>query len=203
MPLFERRSSRPVVPRRRNTVHWLKEWTVPVVGGVTPLLLIAINVAAFIVNHLSEFRWTVAVMSFVSGMMLNTYFALNIYRVIQRRWPDWPPVHPRNEELAVVLGMGVVTVLSFVLAWLSYRGLEDARQLPDKFTFIYGAVGMGSLIISKVFFDRDRERYARRAIPAPPRRTVGAPAQGGPPPPPPPATSNQPGYTPPRYLPPS
>lgn len=136
---------------------FLKRWTIPVVGGVTPVGLMVINVAVFLVKHLDQFRWAIAVLAFLSGMMLNSYMALNVYRFIQRRFPGFPPVQPQNEELAVALGMGAVTVITFVLAYETYQGLTP-DQLPGGFTFVYGAFQIASVVVVKLFFDRERAR---------------------------------------------
>lgn len=199
MPLLRHRPAPPLAPRKRSLVENLRMWTILVVSGVTPLLLIAINVAAYIINHLSEFRWTVAVMSFVSGMCLNTWWVLNIYRTVQRRRPDWSLFNPRNEDILVVAAMLSVTIFTFILAWLTYRQLEDPAKLPDPLTFVYGVLGVILVIRAKIFFDRDRERKLLDAARARPVGTV-------PPPPPQPGSAGvatQPQYQPPRYLPPS
>ena len=182
----------PITRRRlAGLLGFLKKWTIPVVAGVTPVGLMVINIAYFLVKHLEQFRWAIAVMAFLSGMMLNTYVGLNIYRFVQRRFPDFTLVQQRNEELMVALGMGVITVLTFVLAYFTYQGLT-ADQLPGGFTFIYGTFQIASAVVIKVFFDRDRERFSTR-------RKDGGPARGAQP-----ARSQPPTPgAPPTYLPPS
>lgn len=177
MPLGLRSHTSPTSPRRRRGVlAFLKRWTIPVIGGVTPVGLMVINIAAFLVKHLDQFRWAIAILAFMSGMMLNSYMGLNVYRFIQRRFPDFPPVQPRNEELAVALGMGVITVITFVLAYETYQGLT-ADQLPGGFTFIYGAIQIASVIVVKLFFDRERERRDRQSTsPSPPQPTTPPPS---------------------------
>ena len=201
MPVL-RRADRARAPRRRWGQLAVR-WIVPIVGGVTPVLLIAINVAAFMVKHLDQFRWTISVLAFLSGMMLNTYLALKIYRFLQRRIDAIPAVNEANEEYVIVLGMGLVTVLSFVLAWLCYRGLEDPNSLPNGFTFWYGFVQIALPFGYKVIFDWDRSSAGRRrGLEPAPGRGVGA-AAGAPPAGSPPPTPTQAGYTPPPWLPPS
>jgi hypothetical protein len=178
--------------RRRRIGRFLKKWAIPVVGGVTPVGLMVINIAAFLVKHLDQFRWAIAVLAFLSGMMLNTYVGLNLYRWVQRRVPDFALVKQQNEELMVAVGMGVITVITFVFAYLTYVNLT-VDNIPGGFTFVYGTVQIATAVVIKVFFDRDRDRH-RTPAPA----TGRTPAQ----PPSPPARPSG-GYTPPPYLPPS
>lgn len=188
------RQTAPTVPlsRRRRIGRFLKKWTIPVVGGVTPVGLMVINIAAFLVKHLDQFRWAIAVLAFLSGMMLNTYVGLNLYRWVQRRAPDFALVKQQNEELMVAVGMGVITVITFVFAYLTYVNLT-VDNIPGGFTFVYGTVQIATAVVIKLFFDRDRDRH-RTPAPA----TSRSPAQ----PPSPPARPSG-GYTPPPYLPPS
>ena len=194
MPLL-RRADRTGAPRRQWGRLALR-WIVPIVGGVTPVLLIAINVAAFMVKHLDQFRWTITVLAFLSGMMLNTYLALKIYRFAQRRLPGVPVVNEHNEEIVIVIGMGVITVFTFILAWLCYRGLENPNDLPNGFTFFYGFFQIALPFGYKLFFDWDRGR-GRRAEGSDRRRVQAAQ------PAPPQASTTPAGYTPPPWLPPS
>ena len=71
-------------------VRGLKRWTIPIIGALTPLALIVVNIAVFIVDNLTQFRWTITILAFVSGLMLNSWTALNIYRVLQAA-PAGPP----------------------------------------------------------------------------------------------------------------
>ena len=201
MALLRRRDRSAAPGEKRHWGRLAARWIVPIVGGITPVLLIAINVAAFMVKHLDQFRWTIAVLAFLSGMMLNTYLALKIYRFLQRRISAIPQVNEGNEEYVIVIGMGAVTVFSFILAYLSYKGLEDPNGLPNAFTFWYGFLQIALPFGYKIFFDWDRTSAGRRrgvtagadAVTSQPAAT---PAPAAPP-------SGQPGYTPPPWLPPS
>jgi hypothetical protein len=180
------------VSRGRRTGHFLKKWAIPVVGGVTPVGLMVINIAAFLVKHLDQFRWFIAVLAFLSGMMLNTYVGLNLYRWVQRRIPDFALVKQQNEELMVAVGMGVITVITFVFAYLTYVNLT-VDNIPGGFTFVYGTAQIATAVIIKLFFDRDRDKH-RTPAPATNRTQTQPPS--------PPARPSG-GYTPPPYLPPS
>jgi hypothetical protein len=156
MPFGRRRTVDRVIedPERHGLGPWLKRWTIPIIGAVTPLALIVVNIAAFIVDHLTQFRWTITILAFVSGIMLNSWTALNIYRVLQARRPDHPVVHERNQEVVLVVGMGLVIILAFVTALFCYLGLSNAKDLPNGLTFFTGFFAMAVPILLRAAFRR-------------------------------------------------
>jgi len=171
----------------RGLGPFFKRWTIPVIGAITPVGLIVVNIAAF-----------------VSSMMLNSWFALNLYRVVQRRRPDHSLVQDRNQEMVLVGGVGVVIIASFLAALFCYLGLNDPKSLPNAPTFLSGAVAIAIPIVAQGFFSRARGTRRPGNGPDPrvtpgPRGTPGGGTQSQ-------SQSQshtQTGYTPPRYLPPS
>ena len=202
--MFGRRTSRQADDGPRGLVPFLKRWTIPIVGAVTPVGLIVVNIAAFIVKHLSEFRWSITVAAFVSSMMLNSWMGINVFRVLQRRRPDHPWVQERNQELVLVAGVAVVIVLSVLAALFCYWGLNDPNSLPNGATFFSGAVAIALPIVLQGVFARGRgtrNAAVDARVTSGPR---GNPSLPSPPPAPPAATpGSSSGYNPPRYLPPS
>jgi len=168
--------------RRGSAQAFFKRWTIPTIGAVTPIGLIVVNIAAFIDHHLAEFRWTIAVLAFVSGMMLNSWAALSIYRVAKRRLPRNVLVQESNQELVLVLGMGLVIISAFLSALFCYRGLNDERELPNKLTFITGVVSILTPILLQAFFNRALGRGGTSSRGHAPGHDLMPP-----PPPPPPA----------------
>jgi hypothetical protein len=160
MPFGRRRSPAVVVddPEPHGLGPWLKRWTIPIIGALTPLALIVVNIAAFIVEHLTQFRWTITILAFVSGIMLNSWTALNIYRVLQARRPDHPVVHERNQEVVLVVGMGAVIVLAFITALFCYLGLSDPKNLPNGLTFFTGFFAAAIPIFLRAAFRRGAPR---------------------------------------------
>jgi chromate transport protein ChrA len=192
--MLGRRSSRQVDDRPHGLLPFVKRWTIPIIGAITPVGLIVVNIAAFIVKHLAEFRWSITVAAFVSSMMLNSWFAINVYRIVQRRRPDHSLVQERNQEMVLVGGVAVVIVFSALAALFCYWGLNDPKSLPNAATFVSGALAIVIPIVLQAVFGRDARRARRadtRITPGP----RGTPAGGAATPP------SQ--YTPPRYLPPS
>lgn len=145
--------------RRRD---FLKRWTIPIIGALTPVGLIVVNISIFIAKHLPEFRWGIAILAFVSSLMLNSWAGLNIYRTLQRRRPDHALVHERNQEIVLVLGMLVIIITAFLTALFCYVGLSSEAQLPNGMTFITGVVAVLVPIVLQAFFRgsirRDRSR---------------------------------------------
>lgn len=169
--------------RRRD---FLKRWTIPIVGAVTPLGLIVVNISVFIAKHLPEFRWTIAILAFVSSLMLNSWAGLNIYRTFQRRKPGHPLVHERNQEIVLVLGMLLIIIAAFLTALFCFLGLSSEAELPNGVTFITGVVAVLVPIVLQAFFRgavrRDRTRTPATSVaglPTPPS------SQAQPPPAPP------------------
>jgi hypothetical protein len=205
--MLRRRSSRPADAGPHGLVPFFKRWTIPIIGAITPVGLIVVNIAAFIVKHLSEFRWSITAAAFVSSMMLNSWMAVNVYRVLQRRRPEHPWVQERNQELVIVGGVGVVIITSVLAALFCYWGLSDANSLPNGATFFSGALAILLPILLQAVFARGRGARSARGGDAVQSRVNpgprGTPSSLPPPPGPPVAPETSSGYTPPRYLPPS
>lgn len=144
---FRRRlgSAVPEPPDRGHGIApFLKRWTIPIIGALTPVGLIAVNISVFVVKNLNQFRWGITILAFVSGLLLNSWAALNIYRVFQRRRPDHSLVADRNQELVLVGGMLIVIIAAFLTALFCYLGLSSEANLPNGVTFI---TGIGAVLI--------------------------------------------------------
>jgi hypothetical protein len=164
MPFGRRRSQDRLdaEPERRGLGGFLKRWTIPIIGAITPLALIVVNISVFIVKNLSEFRWTIAILAFVSGLMLNSWAGLNIYRMLQQRAPDHSLVHERNQEVVLVAGMLVVIIAAFVTALFCYLGLSSYNNLPNGLTFVTGVLAAAVPILLRAAFHRGVPRGRSR-----------------------------------------
>ncbi|MHB8717392.1 MAG: hypothetical protein ACYDAC_00660 [Candidatus Dormibacteria bacterium] len=145
---------------RRDAGSALRRWTIPAIGALTPVGLIVVNIAAFIVHHLDQFRWSISVLAFVSGLMLNSWTALKIYRVARLRWPHHALLEDRNQEVVLVGGIAIITVIAFVTALFCYRGLSNAADLPNGTTFITGVVAILIPVTLQAIFSRIERRQA-------------------------------------------
>lgn len=177
----------------QRALNWLKRWAIPLIGGITPVALIVINIAVWINDHIGQLRLWVAIAAFISGMMFNSWLGLSIYRWVQRRHPQWALMHETNQEVMLVVGMGLITLVTFLTSLSLYLGLHDAQALPNAWTLWYGIIQIAYPFILKVYVDRDQRRKAA-AVQAGVAPDAGRPAQ--PPPPgwdgaPPPGTLHQ------------
>ena len=150
------------VPEPPDRVHglapFLKRWTIPIIGALTPVGLIAVNISVFVVKNLAEFRWGITILAFVSGLLLNSWAALNIYRTFQRRRPQHALVAERNQELVLVGGMLIVIVAAFLTALFCYLGLSSEANLPNGVTFIMGVSAVLIPILLQGIFRRTVRR---------------------------------------------
>ncbi len=126
-----------------------------------------------------------------------------MYRALRARYPSHPLLQDSNQELLLVVSMLVIIVLSFISGYFCYQGLGDASNLPNRLTFITGAVAIATPILLVRLFDHLKQRSQGQRRPPFASRDRETP----PPPPAPPTESSasaSSGYTPPpRYLPPS
>jgi len=182
--IFRRRQRQEAPAPRQGYLAQARRLTIPIIGAVTPIGLIVVNVAAFIVHHLTEFRWTITVLAFVSSIMLNSWVGLNIHRVIAQRRPDHPLVQERNQEVVLVGGLGVVIVIAFLTALFCYLGLSSEADLPNGVTFITGAAAILLPFAAQAAFRQATRRRRPDRTQAP--YTPGVPERQPPGPPLPP-----------------
>ncbi len=126
----------------RKTRRKVGDIVIPVVGGITPIAILIVNIAEFIAHHLAEFRWTISVLAFVSGVMLNSWAALAIYRVLKNRVPDNPLVADRNQELMFMVVMFIVILVAAVTAVLCYIGLQNPKDLPNGISVVTASLAL-------------------------------------------------------------
>src|ERR1700688_3519217 len=149
-------------PERTGAGAALKRWTIPVIGALTPTALIVVNISIFIAKNLTEFRWTISILAFVSGLMLNSWAGLNIYRMLQQRRPDHAIVSERNQEIVLVAGMAVIILAAFLTALFCYLGLEK-NNLPNGLTFFTGVFAAAIPILLRAAFHRGTRRGRNRS----------------------------------------
>ena len=141
------------VRRRRGGLRY---WIFPVIGGLTPTALIIVNIAAFIVHNLNTLRLIIAVMAFVSGMMLNSWAGLSVYRWFKKRYREHPMVHDSNQDVVLISGMAIIIIVSGLTAWFCYNGLSQEKNLPNSQTFLLGVVSILIPIVLRIFFDKSQ-----------------------------------------------
>jgi MFS family permease len=161
-----------------------RAWMLAALALITPLGLILVNVAAYVMGHLAGFRVGVTASAVVSTIVLNGIAAITAYRYGVARWPDWseaPRPQPLIPRLSVWLlaprrRQAVMVEVIFILVFaatvggeLTYHGLSDPRQLPNWSTFLGGLAGLVlalPLILAALYRRgtgrRERRRYRTR-----------------------------------------
>ncbi len=195
MPLFRARPELPASIRTRP--GRLRRWLIPGLGAITPVGLIVVNIAVFIVKNLAAFRWTITILAFVSGMMLNGWIGLKIYRLLQQRWRNSFLVSEMNQDIVLIGGMAVIIAASFITALFCYLGLASEKNLPNPETFLTGlfaiAVPFALQFIFQGLLGRRRQGGPSSGEPDGPVPAARGPLASRPlPPPPPPPFSRAP-----------
>jgi len=126
-----------------------------VVGVVTPIGILAVNAAAFVMRHLTEFRVGLAAAALVSGMLLNGLAAWAAIRFARR---NAPLLYAENRRVALAAAVLFVAVPSAIGAYWTYLGLVDPGQLPNRWG-VLASLGMLGLPFAVTYVDR---RYLRR-----------------------------------------
>ncbi|MGA8015145.1 MAG: hypothetical protein WCB85_04425 [Candidatus Dormiibacterota bacterium] len=184
--------SRPYLPGAQRRPSRLRRWVIPTLGAVTPVGLIVVNIAVFIVKHLVAFRWTIAILAFVSGMLLNTWIGLKIYRLIKTRFRDHFLVSEVNQDLVLIGGMSLIIAISFVTALFCYIGLSNENNLPNATTFLTGVLAILFPLGMQFIFERILGSGTPKGDAG---RPVSPLASQSLPPPPPPPISQPPART--------
>ena len=99
-----------------------------VVGLVTPLGVLAVNGSAYVMRHLPEFQYTLAVCAFVSNLSLQ---GLAVYVAIGHARRRWTPLYTEYRTAVIVLAAAGVLAWSLFGAYLTFISMRDPNRLPD------------------------------------------------------------------------
>jgi hypothetical protein len=162
-------------PRVTSTRAWL----LAALALITPLGLILVNLAAYVMAHLAAFRVGITASAIVSTIVLNGIAAIAAFRYGVARWPELSqdprpqPLVPRlmlwlfapERRRAIMAEAVFVLLLAAVLGGvLTYRGLSDPRALPNLSTLLGGLVGLvlALPLIVAAIYRRETSRSGRR-----------------------------------------
>ena len=121
---------------------------------ITPIGLLVVNAAAYIMVHLAEFRLAITFCAVVSTLVLNGLTAWLAYRIGAERWPDFWPVERRHRRIVLPILLLVLCAIAALAGWLTYRGLSDPRRLPNLQSFLAGVIGLAVPIFLGLSFGR-------------------------------------------------
>jgi hypothetical protein len=115
------------------TSRRLRELVLLSLGVVTPLGILAVNASAFVMVHLTEFRFGIAACAVLSGLVLNGLTAWWLLRMVSR---SAPPLY-RDYRMWAIAGAAVIVLVTAAAGgYLTYLGLRDPRRLPDALSVI-------------------------------------------------------------------
>lgn len=123
-----------------------------VVGVVTPLGILVVNAAAFVMRNLAQFRIGIAVCALISSLVLNGLTASWLLRLAGRRGIS---IYVQHRDWATVIATIIVIFSSVGAAIFTYIGMQDPKRLPDGLAvvtaLIYLVVPLAITYFSRVF----------------------------------------------------
>src|ERR1700674_3717790 len=111
----------------------LREGVLLAIGVLTPIGILAVNISAFVMVHLAQFRVGIAACALLSGLVLNGLTAWWLLRLASR---NAPPLFREYRTWAVGAAVLVVLLTAAAGGYLTYLGLRDPKRLPDALSVI-------------------------------------------------------------------
>jgi hypothetical protein len=116
-------------------------WVLLAVGIITPIGILVVNAAAFVMRNLAQFRIGIAVCALISSLVLNGLTASWLLRLARRRsiaiylqHPDWATIAATIVVIATSVGAAIFT----------YIGMSNPSRLPDGLAVL---TALGALLI--------------------------------------------------------
>src|ERR1700737_5191687 len=98
-----------------------------VVGIITPVGILVVNAAAFVMRNLQQFRIGIAICALISSLVLNGLTASWLLRLAGRRSIS---IYVQHQEWASVIATTVVLATSIGAAIFTYIGTATPSHLP-------------------------------------------------------------------------
>ena len=115
------------------TSRRFREAVLLVLGVITPIGILAVNLSAFVMGHLTAFRLVIAGCALVSGLVLNGLTAWWLLRLASR---NANPLYREYRTWAVGIATLIVVLTAAGGGYLTYLGLRDPTHLPDSLSMI-------------------------------------------------------------------
>ncbi len=163
----------------------VRESVLLTLGVVTPVGILAVNISAFVMVHLTQFRIGIAACALLSGLVLNGLTAWWLLRLASR---NAPPLYREYRLWAIGVAVLIVALTAAGGGYLTYLGMRDPKRLPDTLSMVVATFML--LLPLAVTFAGRRMAGMGGIIPVDepatrekPRRTSpsGRPLRGGPP----------------------
>jgi D-alanyl-lipoteichoic acid acyltransferase DltB (MBOAT superfamily) len=128
-----------------------------VIGIVTPLGILAVNAAAFVMRNLAQFRIGIAICALISSLVLNGLTAAWLLRLATRREIA---LYTQHRDWATIIATIIVIGSSVGAAVFTYLGLNDPSHLPNGLAVLtaLGAllIPLGITYLSRIFAGTSR-----------------------------------------------
>jgi hypothetical protein len=98
------------------------------VGASTPIGILAVNLSAYVMQHLSQFAVGIAVCALLSGLSLN---GLTAWAILQRAERFVPQLFAEYRIWLATVAVLVVLVTAVVGAYLTFLSMQNPRLLPN------------------------------------------------------------------------
>ncbi len=108
--------------------HRVLDIALAAIGVSAPIGLLAVNGAAFVIQHLAEFRLAIGIAAVASGLALS---GLTAHTVMGRVAVYMPNLYGRYRRWMVVAAAVSVLAWSLFGGWGAYQSMADTRTLPN------------------------------------------------------------------------
>jgi hypothetical protein len=98
------------------------------IGIAAPIGLLAVNGAAFVMQHLGQFRLAIGIAAVASGLALS---GLTARTVLGRVAAYMPRLYREYRRWMIAAAAVSVVAWSLFGGWGAYQSMEDARNLPN------------------------------------------------------------------------
>ena len=111
----------------------LRESVLLALGVLTPLGILAVNISAFVMTHLAQFRIGIAALALLSGLVLNGLTAWWLLRLASR---SAAPLFREYRLWAIGVAVLIVALTAAGGGYLTYLGMRDPKRLPDTLSMV-------------------------------------------------------------------
>ena len=139
-------------------IRRVRELLLVIIGVITPVGVLAVNASAFIMQHLGEFRLTIAACALISALLLNGVSAYWAIRYAER---NANPLFTEYRWWIVSLAVLAVLISAAVTTVLTYLGMRDPRHLPDLLS-VLGSIAALAMPFALTYVQRRMGRQRAR-----------------------------------------
>jgi len=104
-----------------------------VVGASTPVGILAVNISAFVMLHLQEFRLSIAICALISGLSLN---GLTAWAVVSRAERMAPQLVAEYRPWLIAAVVVFVVAFSGLGSYWTWQSMQDMRHLPNLYAVL-------------------------------------------------------------------